>query len=88
MAQRVYVMTTTYQHGLGESVDTDTEVFSDRDKAVDAMEKKGFETLESYKQIGIDDEDIQVSKSDFFFNITDQGGETWDKIEISEQEVK
>lgn len=85
MAQKVYVMTTTYQHGLGESVETDTEVFSDRDKAVDAMEKKGFNTLDSYKQIGIDE--VQVSKSDFFFNISDDGGETWDKIEISEQEV-
>lgn len=86
MAQKVYVMTTTYQHGLGEAVETDTEVFSDRDKAVDAMEKKGFNTLDSYKQIGIDE--VQVSKSDFFFNISDDGGETWDKIEISEQEVK
>lgn len=85
MAQKVYVMTTTYQHGLGEAVETDTEVFSDRDKAVDAMEKKGFNTLDSYKQIGIDE--VQVGKSDFFFNISDQGGETWDKIEISEQEV-
>ena len=86
MAQKVYVMTTTYQHGLGESVEHNTDVFSTREKAVNAMEKKGFDTLDSYKQIGIDE--VQVSKSDFFFNISDQDGETWDKIEISEQEVK
>lgn len=86
MAQKVYVMTTTYQHGLGEAVETDTKVFSTREKAEKAMEQRGFETLDSYKQIGIDE--VQVSKSDFFFNISEDGGETWDRIEISEQEVK
>lgn len=87
MAQKVYVMTTTYQHGLGESVETDTKVFSTREKAVSAMEQRGFETLDTFKQIGIDDENIQVGKSDFFFNISEDDGETWDRIEISEQEV-
>ena len=47
---KVYVVITSYQHGLGEAVETDAEVFDNRDKARKAMERKGLNTLESYKQ--------------------------------------
>ena len=47
---KVYVVITSYQHGLGEAVETDAEVFDTRDKARKAMERKGLNTLEIYKQ--------------------------------------
>ena len=47
---KVYVVITSYQHGLGEAVEVDAEVFDTRDKARKDMERKGLNTLESYKQ--------------------------------------
>ena len=53
---KVYVVITSYQHGLGESVETDAEVFDTIDKARKAIERKGLNTLESYKQaLGCDE---------------------------------
>ena len=57
---KVYVVITSYQHGLGEAVETDAEVFDTRDKARKAMERKGLNTLESYKQ-ALDCDDFKVS---------------------------
>lgn len=42
---KVYVVITSYQHGLGDAVDVYAEVFSNRDKARKAMERKGLNTL-------------------------------------------
>lgn len=42
---KLYVVITSYQHGLGEAVEVDAEVFYTRDKARKAMEDKGLNTL-------------------------------------------
>lgn len=84
---KVYVVITSYQHGLGEAVEVDAEVFSNRDKARKAMEDKGLNTLESYKHSS-DCDDFQISVSDFFYHISDNEGETWDNFDIVEQELK
>ena len=47
---KVYVVITSYQHGLGDAVENDAEVFDTRDKARKSMERKGLNTLEIYKQ--------------------------------------
>ena len=84
---KVYVVITSYQHGLGESVEVDTEVFYTRDKARKDMERKGLNTLESYKH-SLDCDDFQISVSDSFYHISDKEGETWDNFDIVEQELK
>lgn len=56
---KVYVVINSHQHGLGEAVEVDAEVFSTRDKARKAMEDKGLNTLESYKHHWI----VTISKS-------------------------
>lgn len=84
---KVYVVVSSYQHGLGEAVETDAEVFSTRDKAKKAMEDKGLNTLESYKQ-ALDCDDFQISVSDSFYHISDNEYETWDNLDIVEQELK
>lgn len=84
---KVYVVVSSYQHGLGEAVETDAEVFSTRDKAKKAMEDKGLNTLESYKQ-ALDCDDFQISVSDSFYHISDNECETWDNLDIVEQELK
>lgn len=84
---KVYVVITSYQHGLGEAVEVEAEVFSTRDKARKAMEEKGLNTLESYKQ-ALDCDDFQISVSDSFYHISDNEGETWDKFDIVERELK
>ena len=84
---KVYVVITSYQHGLGEAVETDAEVFDTRDKARNAMERKGLNTLESYKQ-ALDCDDLQISVSGSFYHISDNEGETWDNFDIVEQELK
>lgn len=84
---KVYVVITSYQHGLGEAVEVDAEVFSNRDKARKAMEDKGLNTLESYKQ-ALDCDDFQISVSGSFYHISDNEGETWDNFDIVEQELK
>ena len=84
---KVYVVITSYQHGLGEAVEVDAEVFDTRDKARNAMERKGLNTLESYKQ-ALDCDDFQISVSDSFYHISDNEGETWDNFDIVEQEIK
>lgn len=84
---KVYVVITSYQHGLGEAVEVDAEVFSTRDKAKKAMEDKGLNTLESYNQ-ALDCDDFQISVSDSFYHISDNEGETWDNFDIVEQELK
>lgn len=38
---KVYVVISSYQHGLGESVEVDAEVFSTIDKARKAIRHKG-----------------------------------------------
>ena len=84
---KVYVVITSYQHGLGESVEVDAEVFYTRDKARKDMERKGLNTLESYKHsLGCDD--FQISVSDSFYHISDNDGDTWDNFDIVEQEIK
>ena len=84
---KVYVVITSYQHGLGEAVEVDSEVFDTRDKARNAMERKGLNTLESYKHsLGCDD--FQISVSDSFYHISDNDGDTWDNFDIVEQEIK
>ena len=84
---KVYVVITSYQHGLGEAVEVDSEVFDTRDKAIKAMERKGLNTLESYKHsLGCDD--FQISVSDSFYHISDNDGDTWDNFDIVEQELK
>ena len=84
---KVYVVITSYQHGLGEAVEVDAEVFDTRDKAIKAMERKGLNTLESYKQ-ALDCDDFKISVSDSFYHISDNEGETWDNLYIVEQELK
>ena len=84
---KVYVVITSYQHGLGEAVDVDAEVFDTRYKAIKAMERKGLNTLESYKHL-LDCDDFQISVSDSFYHISDNEGETWDNFDIVEQEIK
>ena len=84
---KVYVVITSYQHGLGEAVETDAEVFDTRDNARNSMERKGLNTLESYKQ-ALDCDDFQISVSDSFYHISDNEGETWDNFDIVEQEIK
>ena len=84
---KVYVVITSYQHGLGEAVEVDAEVFDTRDKARKSMEEKGLNTLESYKQ-ALDCDDFQISVSDSFYHISDSEGETWDNFDIVEQELK
>lgn len=84
---KVYVVISSYQHGLGEAVEVDAEVFSNRDKARKAMGDKGLNTLESYKQ-ALDCDDFQISVSDSFYHISDNEGETWDNFDIVEREVK
>ena len=84
---KVYVVITSYQHGLGESVDVDAEVFYTRDKARKDMERKGLNTLESYKHSLVCD-DFQIRVSDSFYHISDNDGDTWDNFDIVEQEIK
>ena len=84
---KVYVVITSYQHGFGESVDVDAEVFDTRYKARKAMERKGLNTLERYKH-SLDCDDFQISVSGSFYHISDNEGETWDNIDIVEQEIK
>ena len=84
---KVYVVITSYQHGLGDAVETDAEVFDTRYKARKSMERKGLNTLESYKH-SLDCDDFQISVSDSFYHISDNEGETWDNIDIVEQEIK
>ena len=84
---KVYVVITSYQHGLGEAVEVEAEVFDTRDNAIKAMERKGLNTLESYKQ-ALDCDDFQISVSDSFYHISDNEGETWDNFDIVEQELK
>lgn len=84
---KVYVVITSYQHGLGESVEVDAEVFDTRDKARKAMERKGLNTLEIYKH-SFDCDDFQISVSDSFYHISDNEGETWDNFDVVEQELK
>ena len=84
---KVYVVISSYQHGLGEAVETDAEVFDTRDKARKSMERKGLNTLESYKQ-ALDCDDFQISVSDSFYHISDNEGKTWDNFDIVEQEIK
>ena len=84
---KVYVVITSYQHGLGEAVETDAEVFDTRYKAIKAIERKGLNTLESYKQ-ALDCDDFQISVSDSFYHISDSEGETWDNFDIVELELK
>ena len=84
---KVYIVITSYQHGLGEAVEVDAEVFDTRDKARKDMERKGLNTLESYKQ-ALDCDDFQISVSESFYHISDNDGETWDNFDIVEQELK
>ena len=84
---KVYVVITSYQHGLGDAFEVDAEVFDTRDKARKSMERKGLNTVESYKQ-ALDCDDFQISVSDSFYHISDNEGETWDNFDIVEQELK
>ena len=84
---KVYVVITSYQHGLGDAVEVDAEVFDTRYKARKAMERKGLNTLESYKQ-ALDCDDFQISVSGSFYHISDNEGETLDNFDIVEQELK
>ena len=84
---KVYVVITSYQHGFCEAVEVDAEVFDTRDKDRKAMERKGLNTLESYKQ-ALDCDDFQISVSDSFYHISDNEGETLDNFYIVEQELK
>ena len=84
---KVYVVITSYQHGLGDAVEVDAEVFDTRDKARKSMERKGLNTLESYKHL-LDCDDFQISVSDSFYHISDTEGETWDNFDIVEQDLK
>ena len=84
---KVYVVITSYQHGLGESVEVDAEVFYTRDKARKDMEHKGLNTLENYKHSLVCD-DFQISVSDSFYHISDNDGDTWGNFDIVEQEIK
>ena len=51
------------------------------------MERKGLNTLESYKH-SLDCDDFQISVSDSFYHISDNEGETLDNFYIVEQELK
>lgn len=84
---KVYVVITSYQHGLGEVVEVEAEVFDTIYKARKAMERKGLNTLESYKH-SLDCDDFQISVSGSFYHISDNEGETWDNFDIVEQEIK
>ena len=84
---KVYVVITSYQHGLGEAVEVDAEVFDTRDKARKAMKDKGMNTLEIYKH-SLDCDDFQISVSGSFYHISDNDGDTWDNFDIVEQEIK
>ena len=84
---KVYVVITSYQHGLGESIEVDAEVFYTRDKARKDMERKGLNTLESYKH-SLDCDDFQIIVSDSFYHISYNDGDTWDNFDIVEQEIK
>lgn len=42
---KVYIVITSYRHGLGEAVEVEAEVFDTRDKARKAMEGKGLNTM-------------------------------------------
>lgn len=84
---KVYVVITSYQHGLGEAVEVDAEVFDTRYKARKAMEENGLNTLESYKQ-ALDCDDFKISVSDSFYHISDNEGDTWDNFDIVEQDLK
>lgn len=84
---KVYVVITSHQHGLGEAVEVDAEVFDTRYKARKSMERKGLNTLEIYKQ-ALDCDDFQISVSDSFYHISDNEGETWYNFDIVEQEIK
>lgn len=84
---KVYVVITSYQHGLGEAVEVEAEVFDTIHKARKAMEDKGLNTLESYKK-ALDCDDFQISVSDSFYHISDNEGEMWDNFDIVEQELK
>ena len=84
---KVYIVITSCQHGLGDAVEVDAEVFYTRDKARKSMERKGLNTLESYKHL-LDCDDFQISVSDSFYHISDNEGETWDNFDIVEQEIK
>ena len=84
---KVYVVINSHQHGLGEAVEVDAEVFDTIYKARKAIERKGLKTLESYKQ-ELDCDDFQISVSGSFYHISDNEGETWDNFDIVEQELK
>ena len=84
---KVYVVITSYQHGFGEAVEVDAEVFDTIYNARKAMERKGLNTLESYKQ-ALDWDDFKISVSDSFYHISENEGETWDNFDIVEQEIK
>ena len=84
---KVYVVITSYQHGLGDAVEVDAEVFDTRDKARKSMERKELNTLEIYKH-SLYCDDFQISVSDSFYHISDNEGETWDNFDIVEQELK
>ena len=84
---KVYVVINSHQHGLGEAVEVEAEVFSTIYKARKAMEGKGLNTLESYKH-SLDCDDFQSSVSGSFYHISDNEGETWDNFDIVEREVK
>ena len=79
---KVYVVINSHQHGLGEAVEVDAEVFDRK-----AMEDNGLNTLESYKH-SLDCDDFQISVSGSFYHISDNEGETWDNFDIVEQELK
>lgn len=74
---KVYVVISSYQHGLGEAVEVDAEVFSTIDKARKAIRHKGMNTLENYKRV-LNCDDYLYNISDSFFHISDSEGETWD----------
>lgn len=84
---KIYVLITSYQHGLGEAVEVDAEVFSTIDKARKAIGHKGMNTLENYKRV-LNCDDYLCNVSDSFFHISDSAGETWDNFDIVEREVK
>ena len=84
---KVYVVITSYQHGLGEAVETDAEVFDTIYKARKAIERKGLNTLERYKH-SLNCDDFQISVSGSFYHISDNEGETWDNFDIVEQDLK
>lgn len=77
---KLYVVISSYQHGLGEAVEVDAEVFSTIDKARKAIRHKGMNTLENYKRV--------LNCDDYLCNISDSEGETWDNFDIVEQELK